>query len=38
MLMKTVEIRLNIQKLINVLATFIYASDSAKGYISQPIL
>ena len=37
MLMKTVEIRLKIWKLINVLATFIYASGSGKGYISQPI-
>ena len=37
MLMKTVEIELKIWKLINVLATFIYASGSGKGYILQPI-
>ena len=36
-LMKTFEIWLKIWKLINMLATFIYASGSGKGYISQPI-
>ena len=38
MLMKTLEIWLKIWKLINMLATFTYASGSGKGYISQPIL
>ena len=37
MLMKIVEIQLKIQKIINVLSTFIYAHASGKGYISQPI-
>ena len=33
----TVEIWLKIWKLINMLVTFIYASGSGKGYISEPI-
>ena len=37
MLMKTVEIWLKIWQLINLLATFIYASRSGGSYISQPI-